>query len=139
MSLTIQEVPLNFVNQVWPHIEGFIREAMEYSQGEYTAEDARVYCVSGFWVVVVAVDMSNTIRGAALVNYFNRPSNRVAFIMAIGGKLVVNRETWAQFEGILRANGATSLEGAVRESVGRLWRRYGMTPKYTIVGKSLLA
>ena len=137
MSLIIQEVPLKYVNQVWSQIEGFISDAMVHAQGDYTAEDARVFSTSGSWSTIVAVDGDNRVHGAALVSYFNRPSSRVAFIMAIGGKLVVNKETWAQFEGILKSNGATSLEGAVRESVGRLWRRYGMTPKYTIVGKSL--
>ncbi len=85
----------------------------------------------------VAVDTDGAIHGAALVSYFNRPSNRVAFVTAIGGKLVSNRSTWAQFESIMRSNGATYLEGAARESIVRLWSRYGMQHKYHIVGKSL--
>ena len=61
----------------------------------------------------------------------------VGFVVAIGGKLVSNKDTWAQFEHILRANGATYLEGAGRDSIVRLWSRYGMEKKYTIIGKEL--
>ena len=71
------------------------------------------------------------------MSYFNRPSDRVGFVVAIGGKLVSNRATWAQFEDILRSNGATYLEGAGRESIVKLWSRYGMRQKYIITGKSL--
>jgi hypothetical protein len=137
MSLQIQEVPFNLVNQVWPKVEGFIDAALQYSEGEYTVGDARVYVTNGAWTLVVAVDTDGAIHGAALVSYFNRPSNRVAFVTAIGGKLVSNRSTWAQFESIMRSNGATYLEGAARESIVRLWSRYGMQHKYHIVGKSL--
>ena len=48
-----------------------------------------------------------------------------------------NKATWAEFEAILRSNGATYLEGAGRESIVRLWARYGMTQKYAIMGKKL--
>jgi hypothetical protein len=91
----------------------------------------------GSWHLIVAVDDENTIQGALVVSYFNRPSERVGFVVAIGGKLVSNRSTWAQFEDILRSNGATYLEGAGRESIVKLWSRYGMRQKYIITGKSL--
>lgn len=135
--MKIQEVPLAYVNQVWPQVEGYIANALQYAHGEYTIDDARVFATSGNWHLVVAVLDDGSIRGAALVSYFNRPRDRVAFVMAIGGKLVSNINTWGQFEDIMRHNGATCLEGAARESIARLWSRYGMQTKYSIVGKSL--
>ena len=135
--MNIQEVPLAYVNQVWPKVEGYIANALQHSHGEYTSDDARVFATSGSWHLVVAVLDDGSIRGAALVSYFNRPRDRVAFVMAIGGRLVSNVNTWEQFEDIMRRNGATCLEGAARESIARLWSRYGMQNKYSIVGKSL--
>lgn len=135
--MIIQEVPLAHVNQIWPQVEGFIADALQHSHGEYTADDARVFAATGGWHLVVAFMDDGTIRGAALVTFFNRPRDRVAFVMAIGGKLVTSLDTWRQFEDIMRNNGATCLEGAARESIARLWSRYGMQHKYSIVGKSL--
>ena len=135
--LSIQQVPIEYVNRIWPVVEPYIADALQYSCGEYTAEDARVYTTLGQWSLVIGVDEQNTIHGALLVTYFNRPSARVAFVMAIGGKHVSSKENWQQFEAIIKANGATHLEGAARQSIARLWSRYGMEPKYTIVGKPL--
>lgn len=135
--MIIQEVDTSYVNQIWPQVEPFIADALQHSCGEYTADHARVFATSGSWTLVVATMDSGTIRGAALVSFFNRPRDRVAFVMAIGGRLVTSVDTWHQFEDIMRAHGATCLEGAARESIARLWSKYGMQHKYSIVGKSL--
>jgi hypothetical protein len=137
MSLNIQQVSLEYVNQVWPDVEKYIESAISFSAGDYNIEEVKVMLALGSWRLIVAADENNTIHGSAVVSYFNRPSERVGFVIAIGGKLVSNRATWAQFEDILRSNGATYLEGAGRESIVKLWARYGMQPKYTIIGKPL--
>ena len=137
MLLKVQQVPLEYVNQTWDYVKPFIEAALEFSAGDYNAEEIRVMLALGSWHLIVATDEENTIHGALVVSYFNRPSDRVGFVVAIGGKLVSNRATWAQFEDILRSNGATYLEGAGRESIVKLWSRYGMKQKYIITGKSL--
>ena len=137
MLLKVQQVPIEYVNQVWDKVEHFLEAALEYSSGDYNIEEVRVMVALGSWHLIVATDEENTIHGALVVFYFNRPADRVGFVVAIGGKLVSNRATWAQFEDILRSNGATYLEGAGRESIVMLWSRYGMTQKYIITGKSL--
>ena len=137
MALKVQQVPLEYVNQVWDKVEGYLTAALEYSSGDYSINDLKVMVIQGSWHLIVATDEENTIHGALVVSYFNRPANRVGFVVAIGGKLVSNRATWAQFEDILRSNGATYLEGAGRESIVKLWSRYGMRQKYIITGKPL--
>ena len=137
MLLKVQQVPIEYVNQVWDKVEHFLEAALEYSSGDYNIEEVRVMVSLVSWHLIVATDEENTIHGALVVFYFNRPADRVGFVVAIGGKLVSNRATWAQFEDILRSNGATYLEGAGRESIVKLWSRYGMKQKYIITGKSL--
>ena len=137
MALKVQQVPLEYVNQTWDYVEHFLEAALEYSSGDYNIEEVRVMVSLGSWHLIVATDEENTIHGALVVFYFNRPADRVGFVVAIGGKLVSNRATWAQFEDILRSNGATYLEGAGRESIVKLWSRYGMRQKYIITGKPL--
>ena len=135
--MNILEVPLEQVNLAWPQCEAMLEKALDYSRGAYNVGDAKVFAVTGMWNLLVAVDSANTIRGAALVQYYNRPHDRVAFIIAMGGRLITNPDTFQQMSAILRSRGATALEGGCRPSVARLWERYGMVEMYRIVGVKL--
>jgi hypothetical protein len=90
----------------------------------------------GNWTLLVAVD-DNSVHGAATVDFYNRPNDRVAFLTAIGGRLISSPETFEQLKTLLRGLGATCIEGAARESIARLWSRYGFEEKYRIVGAKL--
>lgn len=132
--MQIQYVPIDYIHQTWPLVEGYISSALEYSHGEYTPEQAKVYLANGQWTLYVAVDDAGTLHGAGAVVFNNRPNDRVAFVIAIGGKMFTSHDTWRQFVGLLKSRGATQVEGAARESIARLWKRYGFEEKYRIVG-----
>ena len=132
--MNIQQVPIQYVHAAWPKVERFIASALEYSDGEYLPEQARVFIANGQWVLFVAVDDNQEIQGAACVQFNNMPNDRVAFVVAIGGKLISSQDTWGQFTSLLKQHGATAVEGAARESIARLWTRYGFKTKYAIVG-----
>jgi len=131
--MQVQRVDISHVNQVWPMVEQFIADALEHSCGDYTVEQAKTLVVMGHWTLLVAVDESG-VHGAATVSFSNRPNDRVAFITTIGGKLISNADTFAQLKQVLASLGATYIEGAARESIARLWSRYGFEEKYRIVG-----
>lgn len=107
--------------------------ALEHSKGDYTLESVKVLLATGQWLLVVAVDEEG-VKGAATVSFTNRPHDRVAFVTLIGGKLISNDDTFEQLKNLLRSLGATCIEGAARESIARLWSRYGFEEKYRIVG-----
>lgn len=132
--MQIQYVPVEYIHQTWPLVEGYIASALEYSHGEYTPEQAKVYLATGQWTLYVAVDDAGTLHGAGAVVFNNRPNDRVAFVIAIGGKMFTSHDTWRQFVDLLKSRGATQVEGAARESIARLWKRYGFEEKYRIVG-----
>jgi hypothetical protein len=134
--MKIQHVHLEYVNQVWPKVEDYIRWALDY-QTDYTIEHVKVFIATGAWTLVVAVDEAGEIKGASAVQFFNRPNDRVAFVVAMGGKLISSKDTFQQFSDLLKAFGATAIEGAARESIARLWKRYGFEEKYRIVGAKL--
>ncbi len=133
--MKIQHVDTAYIHQTWPLVEDFIKWALDY-QTDYTLEHVKTFLSNGSWVLIVAADDSG-IRGAAVVNFTNRPNDRVAFIVAMGGKLISSKETFADFSALLKAFGATYIEGAARESIARLWMRYGLEEKYRIVGVKL--
>jgi hypothetical protein len=133
MSLVIRHVPVQYVNQAWHLVEKYINEAQQYCGDDYTLEQIKVYVSSGQWLLVVAADDEGVIHGAATVSFSNYPNDRVAFVTFIGGKLISNKDTFGQFKDLLKANGATKIQGAAREAIARLWSRYGFEERYRIV------
>jgi hypothetical protein len=139
MSLSIRTVETSFVQQVWPMVEPFIREALD--KGEdfpdwahcYNVDHMQMFLTSGQWLLLVAADEDGVIHGAATVSFINYPLHRVAFITAIGGKLISNRDTFEQMKLLLKQRGATKIQGYGRESIVRLWKRYNFEPRNTLV------
>lgn len=127
----------NFVLQTWNLVESFIGSALKHSDGDYTVDQAKVYLVSGQWQLIVALDDLGKIKGCCTVSFLNYPNNRVAFITAIGGKFISDKDIYKEFTDLLKAQGATKVQGAARESIARLWRRLGFKEKYIIVEDSL--
>ena len=133
MNLTVNYVPHHLCAQTWPKVEGFIAEAMKHGFGDYTLEQAKLLVNMGSWLLLVAVDDQGVIHGAATVSFLNNPNHRSAFITFIGGRLISNKETFKQMCDILKANGATRVQGMARPSIARLWKRYGFYERTTLV------
>ena len=136
--MKIQHVDVNYTNQIWPQVEKFIEAALAY-QDDYSIEHAKVFVTNGTWTLIVAIDDEQTIHGAATIQFYNRPNDRVAFVVTMGGKLITGSETYAQFTDLLKAFGATYIEGASRASAMRLWERFGLKEKYRVAGARLPA
>jgi hypothetical protein len=134
--MKIQHVDVNYTNQLWPQVEKFIEAALAY-QDDYNIEHAKLYVTNGTWTLIVAIDDDQVIHGAATIQFYNRPKDRVAFVVTMGGKLITGHETYAQFTELLKAFGATYIEGASRESATRLWQRFGLSEKDRVVGAKL--
>lgn len=135
--MKLHAVAAEWVPAVWPQAAPYLATALEHSAGDYGLAHAQALVAAGLWQLVVATDDAGTIRGAATLNYFNRPNDRVAFITALGGRFVVNRAILEQLKGIAATNGATCVEAAARQSVARLLRRCGFEEKYLMLGVKL--
>jgi hypothetical protein len=135
--MNIQLVPLSLIHQTWPLVERFIADALQWGEDDYTAEQVKVYITKGEWMLLVAIDEGGVIQGAAAVNIYNMPNSRVAFVVAIGGKLISSNETYAQLCALLKSFGATKIQGVARESIARLWKRYGFRERYILVEADL--
>ena len=134
--MKVQHVPTELVQQVWPHVEQFLKRAADVSS-DYTVSEIRTMVAMGNWKLLVVVDDQGKIHGAIIVDFFNRPRDRVAFITYVGGRGIANQNAYTQLCAQLKAFGATTIEGCVHSGVARLWRRFGLKAKYTIVGVTL--
>jgi len=127
-----------YIQQIWESVEPYLSAALKHSGGEYGIEHLKVFLVQGHQVLLIAVDDSNNIHGAATVEWINFPNERVAFVTTIGGVMVTKKEIWYQFENWVRQNGGTMIRGATRESAARLWKKaFGVESRYIMVEKKL--
>lgn len=127
MTLVVQPVTVQYAAQVWPLVESYIEEAVKYSNGDYTIEQLKAFVCTGQQTLIVAVDSDNKIQGAATVFFDNGPNHRVAFITAIGGKMITGKDTFLQLRAVLGLQGATKIQGTVRPSMARLIKKHGFS------------
>jgi hypothetical protein len=138
MAIAIQHVDAANVSQVWPLVEPFLSEALNSSSDfpdwyqNYNIHHLQMFLTNGAWLLIVAVD-DEKICGACTVSFVNYPIHRVAFVTAIGGKLISNSNTFEQLKLLLKQRGATKIQGYGRESIVRLWKRYDFEPRLTLV------
>jgi hypothetical protein len=127
--------PLNveYIHLHWDVIEGYLRPALELSGvDDYNIDQLKVFLINRQWVLYV-VERDNKIAGCISVAFSDMPNSRIAFVTAIGGKFISDKEAFAVFKSLLKASGATKIQGMARESVARLWRRIGFDNKQTLV------
>lgn len=138
MSVIVQPVNTNHIQQIWDKVEPFLKGAEEKSgAAEYSLEHIRMYLATGQWQLLAVVDENNALIGAIAVNFINYPLDRVAFITAIGGKSISTKEGYDSMCQVLKAYGATKVQGVARESVARLWKRLGFEERAVLVEAKL--
>jgi hypothetical protein len=137
MKLTVQPVGVQYVHKVWPLVEELFKKANKHDAGDYTLDQIRGLLAAGSWVLLVATDEENVIHGVASVNFYNMPNYRVGFITASAGKAIANKEVYGQLCDFIKANGATRVQCAARESAARLYRQMGMEQRHIIMETKL--
>lgn len=134
--ISIQLVPLSLIHQTWPLVEKFVEDALAWGEDDYTLDQTKQNLADGKWMLVIAVRNEEVI-GASVVNIYNMPNDRVAFVIAMGGRLICSEDTYNQFCGLLKSFGATKIQGVAREAVARLWKRFGFKERYILVEAKL--
>ena len=133
MNLTVKPVNVAYFHQTWPLVKELFEKANKYDSGDYTLEQIKGLLASGSWVLLVATDEENVIHGAASISFYNMPNYRVGFITAMAGKAIVNEAVYRQVCSFIKANGATRVQCAARESAARLYKQVGMQERHIIM------
>lgn len=128
--MKVELVPTAFVHQQWADVEAFLAAALEHTE-DLTLEQLRADLGQNRAALYKAVEETKVV-GAAAVTFQNQRNARVAFVLAIGGTWLATPETFAQFVQLLKQAGATRLQGVGRDSIVRLWERFGLKKKYTL-------
>jgi len=134
--MTLQYVSPIEVYGVWDKVAPYLERAMSHSGGEYNLDHLKLYLTEGRQTLLVIVE--DDIIGAVTVEFINLPDERIAFVSAVGGKMITSQEHWKQFEIFCKHNGATMIRGAAFESVARLWKKlFDVESRYVMVEKKL--
>lgn len=133
MNLTVQPVNVAYFHQTWPLVKELFEKANKYDSGDYTLDQIKGLLANGSWVLLVATDEENVIHGAASISFYNMPNYRVGFITAMAGKAIVNEAVYRQVCSFIKANGATRVQCATRESAARLYKQVGMQERHIIM------
>jgi hypothetical protein len=133
MTITVKPVFVNHFHQTWPLVQDLFASALKFGGDEYTLDQIKALLAQGSWVLLVAVDEKNAVHGAASVEFINKPNDRVGLITAMAGKDIVNEDVFGQVCALLKANGATKVQCAARESATRLYKQVGLEERYTIL------
>jgi hypothetical protein len=137
MTLTVQPVNVAYFHQTWALVEELFVKANKYDSGDYTIDQIKAFLANGTWVLLVATDEENVIHGVASISFYNMPNYRVGFITAMAGKTIVNEDVYAQVCSFIKANGATRVQCAARESAARLYKQVGMQERHVIMETKL--
>ena len=137
MNLTIRPVDSAYIHQTWHLVKDYIAESLEKGMlngmPDYTLDHIQAFLSSGQWVLLVAVDESNTIHGAMTVSFVNYPLNRIAFVTTTGGKLIINKDTFNQLQSIAKYHGATKIQAMARPAMVKLLQKCDMVPCNTMM------
>mgnify|MGYP006286485665 CR=1 FL=1 len=130
MTPTIRYVDCNHIHAFWDVVAPFMQASIDKGEGpaDYNIHHIRQFIASGNWLLLVAVDETNTIIGASAVSFVNYPLSRVAFVTAIGGKFVICKDTFEQMKNILKQHGATKVQCYVRPAMQRFLERLHFEP-----------
>jgi len=130
--MIVQHLHQNYCAQNWNLVEDYIKDAVQHSD-DYSAEQVKVYVLSGAWILLLILDEEKNIHGALTVSFENGANNRTAIITTLGGKTVVNKKLFEQVCNVVKNYGATRVQCYARDSAARLYQNVGFNKKATLM------
>jgi hypothetical protein len=129
--MIVQFVEPRFIVSIWEQIKPYIEIALKHTD-DYNVDQVKVFLINGGWNLFIATE-NNVLYGVATVAVENGVNYRTAMITTISGKGIINKEAMEQLTNILKASGITRIQGYARDSLVRLYQRFGLQKKANLV------
>jgi hypothetical protein len=129
--MKVQLVNNNIIVNIWGMIEPYINRALEHTD-DYTADQCKVFLTNNSWSLFVVMD-NDKLCGVITVSVENGVNHRTAFITTISGKGIINQQAIQQFFSLLKEHGITRVQGLARNTLVRLYERFGLHKKSNLV------
>jgi len=135
--IQVHTVSPDKIYQIWSEIEHYLKASIETSTGDCTLDQLKVLLVEGKQTLLIGLE-NDKIVGTMTVEFINYPNERVMFITALGGKGIVNNETFSQVETWAKLQGATKSAAWAKEAQARLYQqKAGFTTMRYVMEKKL--
>jgi hypothetical protein len=129
--MIVQYIEQKYVDSVWDSVKPFIESALEHTD-DYNAEQCKMFLTSGHWVLFVAVE-HGILCGVATIFIERGVNHKTALITTISGKGIINKDAMGQLMNLLRSAGIDRVQGFARDSLVRLYQRFGLEKKANLV------
>ena len=129
--MIVQFVEPRFIVGIWDQVKPYIEKALVHTD-DYNADQVKVFLTNGSWNLFIAVE-DNILHGVTTVAVENGVNHRTAMITTISGKGIINKEAMEQLTSILKTSGITRIQGYARDSLVRLYQRFGLEKKANLV------
>jgi len=128
-DIQVSLVPSEYVDTVWPQVEGYVTKALRYVSGKYLLEDVYSLITDFNYPLWVAFD-EDGIKGAVITRFTEYPRKKYLFLEFCGGR---DGFSWkAPMLEVLRSwakdNGCNGIEGAGRDGWQKIFERDGYVP-----------
>lgn len=131
----IHLVPTDKVGIVWPVVKEFVQKSIAESNGLFDIDTVLSLLLNDSWKLLIVIDGNNVVHGVLTIQIINE----VALVTNIAGKGIGNKPMFEKLKNVLKNIGVKEIQGSVRPSIERLWKRLGFTDKYKVVGVNIWA
>jgi hypothetical protein len=138
MTLSIYQLPRERVHHEWKQIADVLSTLEKQDVGECTLDQLKVGLINGGSIALVIADESMAAKSVIVGEWNMTPGKRVFFVTQWAGSNSMNEGLSEDLYRWIYANGGTHIQGAVRDSVGRMMTKLWQWEKvYSIYEKEI--
>lgn len=129
--MQVSIVEKEYIESMWPFIEGYMKRAAKYTYGRYEAEDIKEGLLNKPQQLWIAFD-DTKIYGAVVTEVTEYPRMKVLTVHFLAG---VEFETWKDpmlklVQQFGKHNGCKLIDSYGRPGWERVWANYGYTKRF---------
>jgi hypothetical protein len=138
MTLKMFQLPPERVHHEWERISDILSALEKHCAGECTLDQLKVGLINGDSIALVIADESMAAKSVIVGEWNMTPGKRVFFVTQWAGSNSMNEGLSEDLYRWIYANGGTHIQGAVRDSVGRMMTKLWQWEKvYSIYEKEI--
>ena len=126
-----------FIGKVWPTVGPMLQRAIDLSPEEGSLDQLELLCRQGKVHLLVWEDDTQTVLGAATVEFQDTPKHRIAHVGYMAGSGVVRTYVFEAAQDWMRAMGATIAQCWTKGTLVQMYEKMGMSNTHQVMRMTL--
>lgn len=122
-----------YLDKVWPTVGPMIQRAIDVDPTYATLDQLQLLIRQGRTHLLVNIDDTDTITGAATVEFHDTPKARIAHVGFMGGKGIVRDHIFKEAQEWMRSMGATIAQCWASGTLVQMYEKMGMTNTHQVM------